>query len=311
MKNSAKLTQVACSTFAAALILASSGVRGQNLLASSGHNILGFASGGTQSTFASGFNAVGGVAFDRAGDLFATEWLSSDNSLIIKIAPDGVQSTFASGLSGAATLAFDNTGNLFVGCTVSSSIIEITPGGVQSVFTSKNQTAIDNPVSIAFGRAGNLFVADGGSGKVLSYTPGGVESFFASGLGASAPAAVACDKAGNVYVTGNILNDPNSRGLIYKFTPSGVQSTFASGLYNPGALTVDDAGNVFVIAYAGQGGLGGRNTIYEFNPSGARTTFATANSILTSLVVQVPEPSGLALLAVGLFGIGLLHRRRP
>ena len=55
---------------------------------------------------------------------------------------------------------------------------------------------------------------------------------------------------------------------------------------------------MFVIAYAANG-IGGINTIYEITPSGVMSTFANAASELSGLVVQVPEPSVLGLLAVG------------
>ena len=60
-------------------------------------NIYEFTPGGARSTFASGLDSPGGLAFNSAGDLFVAD---SDSGNIYEFTPDGVQSTFASGLSG-------------------------------------------------------------------------------------------------------------------------------------------------------------------------------------------------------------------
>src|SRR5579859_1801574 len=66
---------------------------------------------GVQSTFASGLNGPDGLAFNSAGDLFASCGSSSDLSTsgkIFELAPNGAQSTFASGLTDPFCLAFNN-----------------------------------------------------------------------------------------------------------------------------------------------------------------------------------------------------------
>ena len=101
-----------------------------------GKQILKFAPNGTRSVFASGVDAVGPLAFDRAGNLFMTE--SSQPGAILKFAPDGSKSTFVSGLSLPGWPAFDGAGNLFVTESFGDTgdILRFTPSGTKSTFAS-------------------------------------------------------------------------------------------------------------------------------------------------------------------------------
>jgi sugar lactone lactonase YvrE len=76
-----------------------------------------------------------GLAFNSAGDLFATDFLVG---YIYEYTPGGVQSTFSSGWQYPQALAFDNAGNLFLfeGSYLNSGIIEFMAGGGQSTFAS-------------------------------------------------------------------------------------------------------------------------------------------------------------------------------
>jgi hypothetical protein len=66
-------------------------------------NINEFTPGGTRSTFASGLNEPGGLAFNSAGNLFEADF--SNN--IYEFTPGGTRSTFASGLNFPTWLAFE------------------------------------------------------------------------------------------------------------------------------------------------------------------------------------------------------------
>jgi sugar lactone lactonase YvrE len=115
---------------------------------------------------------------------------------------------------------------------------------------------------------GDLYETDAGSGTVFKFTPSGVKTTFASGL--PAPAGVAFDSSGNLFVADNTGN-----GEIFKFTPSGTKTTFASGLTPEGGLAFDGSGNLLETD---------PETIFKFSPSGTKSTFAS------SLV----SPTGLA-----------------
>lgn len=148
--------------------------------------------------------------------------------------------------------------------------------------------------------AQNLFVAGGYDNNIYEFTPGGSQSVFVSGLNGAG--ALAFDSAGNLLVT-------DAGGNIDKITPGGSQSVFASGLSYPGGLAFNSAGNLFEAD-------NGSGNIYEFTPGGARSTFASGFSVPTTdglafqgVMLPVPEPSVLGLLAVGVSAL-LVHRRR-
>jgi hypothetical protein len=71
-------------------------------------------------------------------------------------------------------------------------------------------------------------------------------------------------------------------------------------------MAFNSAGDLFVADY-------GSGNIYKFTTGGVRSTFASWLGLNgpTQLAFQpVPEPSVLALLAFGMFGITLLRRRQ-
>ena len=122
-----------------------------------GKQILKYTPDGTKSVFASGLDAVGQLAFDRAGNLFVTE--SSQPGAILKFAPDGTKSTFASGLSLPGWPAFDGAGNLFVRESFGdiANILRFTPSGTKSTFASGGYFS-----GLTFDSAGNLVTATAG-----------------------------------------------------------------------------------------------------------------------------------------------------
>ena len=173
---------------------------------------------------------AGGLAFDAAGNLFASEEHS-----ISKFTPDGTKSTFATGLNYALGLCFDGSGNLFVSDGGARSIYKFTPEGKKSTFA----TGISS-VGMAFDRAGNLFVSKGDS--IFKFTPDGVKSTFIAGLGN--PIDLAIDTAGNLLVADMGITDARLGRTILKISPDGTKSTFAPGLSDSLALAVDEAGNL-------------------------------------------------------------------
>lgn len=65
---------------------------------------------------------------------------------------------------------------------------------------------------------------------------------------------------------GDLYESDSGSGNIFKFTPNGSKTVFASGLDQPGGLTFDRSGNLFVADHDGN--------IYKFLPDGTRSTFA-------------------------------------
>jgi DNA-binding beta-propeller fold protein YncE len=93
-------------------------------------------------------------------------------------------------------------------------------------------------------------------------------------------------------------------GNIYKFAPNGTRSIFASGL-DPMGLAFDAAGNLFATDY-------GSDTIYKFTPDGTRSTFTSGvnGHGVFFLAFQVPEPSVLAMLGMGVLALAGFRRRK-
>ena len=91
----------------------------------------------TISTFVSLPNSPIGLAFDGAGNLYASDTDPYDAvGNITKIAPDGTKTLVVSGLGGLRGLAFDPNGNLFAAGHGNNVIYKITPDGSVSIFAS-------------------------------------------------------------------------------------------------------------------------------------------------------------------------------
>jgi len=142
-----------------------------------------FAPNGTQSTFGAVPGQGFGLAFDRAGNLYAA---NAVDQIIYKFTTDGTRTVFASLTNGGPVgLAFDKAGNLFVSTepgTGSHTILKFTPNGTQRTFA----TGLTFPRGLAFNRGGILFVAEiiqTGPGDILRFTPNGIGSVFDSGIG--------------------------------------------------------------------------------------------------------------------------------
>lgn len=210
-------------------------------------NIYEFTPAGVQKTVASGFDRILGLAFDKAGNLFAAvNNLTTNIGSVIEITPAGTQSTFATNLGLVRGLAFDASGNLYVADIVDGIIYEYTPAGVQSTFAA----GLTNPTGLAFNAAGNLFVACQGAG-VYEVTPAGAVSQFTNL--STDPRYLAFDASGNLLVTdaGDGSGNPG-QGNVYSFTPSGAQTTFASGLaYATGIVVVPALAPVVTVEATG------------------------------------------------------------
>jgi streptogramin lyase len=202
-------------------------------------------------------------------------------------------------------VALDNNGNVFVADAYNSTIRKIAPGGVVSTLAGQagvrgstdgtaSAAAFYMPSSVAVDPSGNIFVADTANSVIRKVTQDGVVTTFAGlagftgavdGTGSAAefrgPSGVATDVQGNVYVadTGN--------NTIRKITPNLVVTTVAGSALNAGdrdgtgtnawfdtpvALTVDNAGNIFVVEKNG-------DTIRRITPAGVVTTVAGVHGV--------------------------------
>jgi sugar lactone lactonase YvrE len=231
----------------------------------------GFSGDGGPATAAQ-LNSPGGLAVDRAGNLYVVDIA---NNRIRKIDPGGVITTVAgsgpvfpdvassAGDGGPATAArtrptdvvVDLAGNLYIASRaehrvrkvgLDGKINTVAGGGKDAVTDGAAATAValSFPQAAAVDLAGNLYVADGGLNRILKVSPGGLISTFAgtgkvgfSGDGGPATAAE-LNNPRNLAVdsTGNLFFSDRDNHRIRKVDPNGIISTVAgSGPAGPGS----------------------------------------------------------------------------
>jgi hypothetical protein len=262
------------STFASGLsdvVLLAFDKTGNLFVLDQGPTIYKITPGGLRTTFASGLS--GAMACDSAGNLFVATGKEDDfgfpikgSGKIYKLTPNGVRTTFASGLDLPTALAFDSAGNLFVANVInfnSDVIYKFTPAGGRTTFAK----GITHPGAVAVDNANNLFVSAlviGGNvdGVIYKITPDRVRSTFVVGFGL---APLACDSAGNLFVSGW----ENGIGNIYKFTPDGMRSTFAPGVGGFLAFQPTQTPTLVAISTRGSVETGGNVLIAGFIVSGS------------------------------------------
>jgi sugar lactone lactonase YvrE len=247
---------------------------------------------GTQSTFGSVPGQCLGIAFDPAGNLYASD---NVDGIIYKFTPDGTRTAFIGGATFTSVaplgLVFDKFGNLFVATEGNppgnDSILEFAPNGTKTTFATG---LAQLPRGLAIDDAGNLFVAETGrtnfQGDIVKITPQGVESVFAPGLGrpqGNGGAEFLTFTPFPVIVGGNVSATATvNEQFIYQIIASNHPASYsASGL--PTGLTID----------TGTGIIFGIPSVFgTFSiPISASNSFGTGTGNLT-LMVQPPPPPG-------------------
>ncbi len=248
------------------------------------------------------------LAVDRFGNLYVADTM---NNAIRKITPAGEVTTIPAraddGTSGVfygpRGVAVDGAGNLFVADTGNGRIRQLTDvAGTWLAWTLAGQahpqgagddtggvTPLNAAMGVAVDNAGNVFVADYGNCTIWKVTAGGSVTSFAGvarsagdtdGVGSAArfraPAGLALDRAGNLYVA------DSGNATVRKITPAGGVTTLAGLAGNPGyadgtgraarfvrpmGIAVDGTGNLYV---ADQGS----DTVRKLSPDGVVTTVA-------------------------------------
>ncbi len=245
-------------------------------------------SSGNRTTFASGLFCPWGLAADKNGNLYSTNF---SNDTIYKFDSSGSRSAFVSGATDCTALTFDRSGNLYATCNID--------GGVVYKFDSnKNRSTFvsglgENPQGIAFDSSNNFYVVTGGSGSgaIVKLDSSGNRTTFASDI--SYPLGLMFDSiTSSLYAT--------SWANIATFDLNGNKTASISvGGGWPYGIAFDSSRNLFVAdCYNGM--------IYKYDPSGNSSLFASGLDTPYSIVV-IPEPLTLSLLVFG--GLSLLGRR--
>lgn len=118
--------------------------------------------------------------------------------------------------------------------------------------------AFNQPSAVVFDGSGNIYVADTKNYAIREVTPSGSVTTVAgtgtlgeqNGAGASAEFGpvygIARDGQGNLYVS-DWVDSGGASAVLRMISPQGTVSTLATGLNRPKGLTVDGAGNIYVV----------------------------------------------------------------
>jgi sugar lactone lactonase YvrE len=288
---------------------------------------------------AASFFYPGGIASTGAGVVYVAD---TGNHSVRAMTFPGVVSTLAGsagqkgdadGTGSQATFAYpygasvDGSGHLYVADGGNNTVREVTTGGgVTTIAGSGGLPAgssdgaggaarFSNPAGTAVDGSGNVYVADAGNSTIRKIAPGGTVTTFAGIAGATgtsdgvgsaarfnAPAGLAVDSAGNIYVAdtnNNTVRKITSGGSVTTLAGVGGQTGSGDGaggsarFNSPHAVAVDGAGNVYVADFF-------NSTIREISPSGTVSTIAGAAGQTgfkdgTGVVARFNQPYGLAV----------------
>lgn len=280
-------------------------------------------------------NTPGNIAIDSAGNLYIGD---TGNNRVRRVSPAGIITTIAgngtygsTGDGGPATQAairgpgpmtVDRSGNVYISELTTGTIrrISSTDGTITTVFSSPAVPATV-PGSIAVNSHGDIYYTDSDhsvinriSGSTVTAIAGNRQFSF-SGDGGPArqaqlggPSAVAVDAAGNVLIAdtyNSCIRKVSPDGIVTRIAGNGtfgapgenVVAT-ASALYQPIALALDKAGDIFFTT-------GNEAKIHKVSADGILTTIAGTSTLGYSgdngpaAQAQLADPGGLAVDSAG------------
>jgi sugar lactone lactonase YvrE len=239
----------------------------------------------------------------------------SDAMIATKIVQSN-QAFTAKNSQSVMNMCADYSGNIYISDTEAHVIFKLTEGGKLNVLAGSagipgNNSALQNvpgttarfngPRGIACDKTGNIYVADTGNNQIRVIKDGKVSVLAGNGLTTSglvdaasnplqsrfsAPRDVAVDNSGNVYVcdTGNHAIRKITGGNVQTLAGSGGSgdlenvkaSKYIDPFMSPNAITVDAAGNLFVLDT-------GNSKIKKITPNGWIYLFSGSGVPGTSL----------------------------
>lgn len=234
---------------------------------------------------ATGWGAVEGPAFDRAGDVF---FVSSDRGAIVRVGADGIAAEWANTGGIPAALAFDPDGALFVTDSGPNrhGVLTVTADGtVATVVDGYRGARFNGCNDLVFAADGTLYFSDPWQTS-LENRVGGFYRRFADGRleridhGLAFPNGVAlAPDASAVFLAETATNRVHRYALLPDGTV-GPRTLFAQleGGVGPDGMAFDVEGTLYVAHY-------GAGRLDLLDPSGR---------VVDAIAVPGPEPTNLA-----------------
>jgi len=250
---------------------------------------------GAQTPVGSNISYASGVAVDAAGDVFIADQLH--NQLVevpgtVRGPGTGTQFTVATGLPGAYGLALDGQGDVFVasvGNSSSAGVVQEVPRAIGLTFTVPSGVTLGTPVVFTEGVPSSSLASPEFTLTTQNTCPGATNGtctlaiqFTPQQAGLRRAAVKFVDSNNTLLATSFISGiGPNT---LPAWSLAATKSVYAPTLGYPRGVTVDGAGNAFVLdSYS--------NQLLKITPAGAQT--------VVPLGTTLNSPFGLALDAAG------------
>jgi serine/threonine-protein kinase len=181
----------------------------------------------------------GGVALDRAGDVYVTSEGMYGRVVELPLGSSTPTVLPFSGLYQPQGLAVDSAGAVYV-ADFNNRVVKLTAGSTSQ--TVLPFTGLNYPEGVAVDGQGSVYLADRGNNRVLKLPAGANAAVVLPFTGLKNPDGVAVDSAGNVYVT-----DTDNNRVLMLPAGSTTQTVLPfAGVAVPWGIAVDSAGDVFV-----------------------------------------------------------------